>query len=75
MAALETLQAWLADAEAAYQAISLGKKAETIEVDGKRITYSKVDVLQLSAYIARLKREIAAGSASQCTSRQIYVRN
>ena len=49
----------LAQAEAALHDIQLGKHAEEIEHEGRRVRYTRTTIDQLEGYIATLRDEIA----------------
>ncbi|SLN77580.1 gpW family head-tail joining protein [Oceanibacterium hippocampi] len=54
-----TLEARLAEAEAALHALLTGEQvAATTDVSGRQVTYARADLGQLRAYIAGLKAEL-----------------
>lgn len=74
MADLITLQARLAEAEAALHQLHIGSKAENVEHDGMRVTYTRADVSKLEGYIAGLKSQIAiAGGLSGLRRRAMVI--
>jgi hypothetical protein len=61
MADLATLQQRLTEAETARHQILIGSKAEMVDMsNGQRVTYTRVNVDKLDAYIADLRAQIAA---------------
>lgn len=71
MADLATLQARLAEAEAALHAVSIGGQAVRITVDGHTTEYTPAKVETMRLYIGDLKRQIEA--ASGLPRRPIYL--
>lgn len=62
MASKDQLRAWLTEAEAALHALSLGQgEAAVRDADGRQVTYSAANLVQLRAYIADLKRQLGQG--------------
>ena len=59
MADLGTLQARLAEAEAALHALATGTKVVAVERNGKKLTYTAATMAQLRGYIADLNGQIA----------------
>lgn len=59
MADLATLQARLAEAEAAEHALLTGRREISVGHGDKQVTYTKAGVSDLQSYIARLKTDIA----------------
>jgi len=59
MADLATLQARLAEAEAAEHALLTGRREISVGHGDKQVTYTKVDLPTLQAYIQRLRGDIA----------------
>lgn len=58
---LATLQARLADAEAAYHKLMLGSAVVVLkDQNGESVTYQSANSTKLAAYIASLKQQIAA---------------
>lgn len=66
MAQLATLQKRLAEAETAYHALMVGERIVTISIEGRGQSYTPADATKLSAYIDRLKGEIARQSGGPC---------
>lgn len=64
MATLATLQTWLSEAEIARHKLRTGSKAENVEKEGKRVTYTRAMADELDRYIVELQSQIrAAGGA------------
>ncbi|MFC3674670.1 gpW family head-tail joining protein [Ferrovibrio xuzhouensis] len=57
-----TLQARLAEAEAALHALNIGSQRVSISFDGKSLTYTPADATRLRAYIGELKAQLGQGS-------------
>lgn len=58
---LETLQARLEEAEAAYHRLTTGQSARVVvDQNGERVEFSSVSAGTLYAYILRLKTQIGA---------------
>ena len=53
-----TLQAWLSEAQAAYQQLVTGAKAVSLSYDGKSVTYSAADRGALENWIGMLQRQL-----------------
>lgn len=63
MADLTTLQTWLTEAESAYHKLLTGSAEEEVEHADMRVKYTRslTGMQQITAYIADLKAQIAAG--------------
>lgn len=59
MATLETLQAWLAEAENALHSLTVGAQRVSMERAGTKITYTAASIPSLKAYITSLKSQIS----------------
>lgn len=59
-----TLTQWLADARNALHQLEIGRLSVEVASDGARIIYTRSNVNQLRAYIARLESQIAGGVQS-----------
>jgi len=55
---LATLQARLAEAEAAYHEVMLGLTFKSVNNDGQAVTYAEADGPRLANYIESLKSQI-----------------
>jgi len=65
MATKEQLTAWLADAEEQYHMLSTGRAVRVfVDQNGERIEYGTGSLLQLSKYIAELKRQLGLVTVS-----------
>ncbi|MBI5135784.1 MAG: phage tail protein [Nitrospirae bacterium] len=64
MAQIDVLQQRLAEAETAYHALMTGERIVSISIEGRGQSYIPTDAGKLSAYIDRLKGEIARLSGS-----------
>ncbi|HZF19491.1 MAG TPA: gpW family head-tail joining protein [Burkholderiales bacterium] len=75
MADLTTLQIWLADAEAALQALQIGAQEMQIDHGDMRVAYTKADTARLQSYIDSLRAQIAAagGTVSGLRRRALMV--
>ena len=63
--ATATLRTWLADGQAAMQALALGKQVVRIQsADGKAVAFTAGDVDKLKAHIRSLQSAIAINSGS-----------
>ena len=63
MADLATLQARLSEAETARHQRAIGGTVSDVWKDGRRIRYETMTDREFDAYIANLKRDIAAAEA------------
>lgn len=61
MADTATLQAWLAEAEAALHQLEMGRAEVSVSYNGKMVTYKGTERAALQAYIAKLKAELGEG--------------
>ena len=53
-----TVQQKLAEAEKAYHALLTGTQAVTIEKDGRKVEFNRINISRLRAYIAELKADL-----------------
>jgi hypothetical protein len=49
----------LAEAEDALHKLRIGKSANVVEVDGRRVHYTRADIGKLEGYIGILRNEVA----------------
>ena len=73
MADLATLQARLAEAEAAYHKLQLGEKEVSVAYGDKQVSFNRAGLADLSAYINQLKAQIAAAGGPGVRRRPILV--
>lgn len=65
MATTEQLQTWLTEAETARHKLMIGAAEASVQYEGKgQVTYTKADVSLLDAYIASLRSQLSAATAS-----------
>ncbi len=68
---LTTLLGWKADAQAAYHQLQIGKSVVEVWRDGRRLNYTKADVVTLRTYLTELDGWIlAAGGDSTLVAPQ-----
>jgi hypothetical protein len=67
-----TLQTRLTEAESAYHRLLTGSLEESIGLGDMQVRYSKAEAPNLSAYISRLKGEIAALGGSTGARRRAF---
>lgn len=70
MADLATLQARLAEAEAAQHKLLIGCKAVKVDQGDKAVTYTEAKASALAAYIASLKAQIGALTGACAAARR-----
>jgi hypothetical protein len=75
LADLATLQARLAEAEAAYHKLAIGGQAVQVRnAAGRFVQYAQAQMPALAAYIERLGLQIAALTSDGTGRRAFYVR-
>jgi hypothetical protein len=57
--ATATLQTWLAEAQTAFHALSIGKQTVSLSIGDKRVAFTAAEVPKLRAYISQLQTAIA----------------
>ena len=62
---LATLQARLTDAQLAYHQLMIGKGTASVTIEGRSVSYSRTDMVNLAAYISDLQRQISALTSTQ----------
>lgn len=70
MADLATLQTRLSEAEAALHKLSIGALRASVSYDGQTVTFTKAEMGELRAYIADLRSQIAALTATPAGRRR-----
>jgi len=75
MADLATLQARLAEAEAAYHKLMTGSLRERIGMGDMQMTYTRATAPELAAYIAQLRGDVVAvgGDIGDASPRRAFV--
>lgn len=71
MATVLTLQARLSEAESALHLLAQGKRAVTVQYENRTVTYTQATMADLTAYIDRLKAELATATAATGGARRI----
>lgn len=62
---MATLQERLDEAEAAYHSLMTGQSVVSVrDQNGESVTYSQVNAVKLSSYIAELKRQLGLNTCS-----------
>lgn len=75
MGELAALNARLAEAEAAFHALSTGTQVSEVDAGGRRVRFTPANLSALLAYQADLRRQIATLSEAQPPSRRpLFVR-
>jgi len=59
LADLTQLQTWLSEAEVARHALAMGQSVVEVWRDGRRVTYGKSNLADLTEYVRFLEAEIA----------------
>lgn len=59
-----TLQTWLSDAQTAMQELAIGKRAVTIAIGDKRLSFSPAELPRLKSYICQLQAAIAEATGA-----------
>lgn len=58
MADTATLQAWLAEAEAAYHQLMTGTRQVRVKYEGREVEFTQASAINLAAHIASLKAQL-----------------
>lgn len=75
MADLSTLQTRLTEAENALHSLAQGKRAVTVQFEGRSVTYTQATMAELTTYVGYLRGEVAAAAAASTgTKRNRQVR-
>lgn len=73
MTDVATLRERLAEAEAAYHKLALGEAEASVTYGSTMVAYKSADLGKLKAYIADLKRQIAAAGDATMPRRRAIV--
>jgi hypothetical protein len=70
---LETLAAWLTEAQTAYHALSTGTQTVSVGTGDTRVTFTAAQVADLRRYIADLQAAISALSTGSRPRKGVYI--
>ncbi len=71
--ALETLAAWLTEAQTAYHALNTGTQTVSVGTGDTRVTFTAAQVADLRRYIADLQAAIALLSTEGAVRKGFYI--
>lgn len=70
---LETLSAWLSEAQIAYHALSTGTQTVSVASGEDRVSFTAADPGKLKSYISELQTAIASRTAGDFRRKGVYL--